>query len=267
MPSSDSHTSGFGAAQSGVSTHEIAGGVAPKSATADRARYRYYDLIVAAFVTVLICSNLIGAGKVAVINLPGLGMTSYSAGVLFFPISYLFGDILTEVYGYAYDRRAVWAGFTGLAFAAVMSWIVLALPTTTDAYMSHYQEHLVAIFGNTPRIVLGSIMAFWCGSLVNAYVLAKMKIWSSGKHLWLRTIGSTAVGEAIDSTLFYMLAFYAIWPTLQIVHVALAQYVLKTSWEVVATPLTYWIVKRLKRIENQDHYDRNTDFTPFRLKL
>lgn len=235
--------------------------------TANRSRYRYYDLIVAAFVTVLICSNLIGAGKVAVINLPELGTTSYSAGVLFFPISYLFGDILTEVYGYAYDRRAVWAGFTALGFAALMSWIVLALPAASDDYMSHYQAHLVAVFGNTPRIVLGSIAAFWCGSLVNAYVLAKMKIWSNGKHLWFRTIGSTAVGEAVDSTLFYMLAFYAIWPTTQIIHVAFAQYVLKTSWEIVATPLTYWIVNRLKRIENQDHYDRDTNFTPFRLKL
>lgn len=232
-----------------------------------RTTYRYYDLIVGAFVTVLLCANLIGAGKAAVIQLPGVGSVVYGAGVLFFPFAYLFGDILTEVYGYAYDRRAVWAGFAALIFAALMSIVVLALPTASGPFMAHYQEHLEGVFGNTPRIVLGSITAFWAGSLVNSYVLAKLKIWSRGRHLWLRTIGSTAVGEAVDSTLFYMIAFYAIWPTTQVIHVALVQYVLKTSWEVLATPLTYWIVNWLKRAEQRDHYDRGTDFTPFRLKV
>lgn len=237
------------------------------SPTPERARFRYYDLLLATFVTVLICSNLIGAGKVAVITLPGFGPVSFSAGVLFFPISYAFGDILTEVYGYAYDRRAVWAGFAALIFASVMSAVVLALPAAGDAYMTQYQQHLVGVFGNTPRIVLGSIVAFWTGSLVNAYVLAKMKILTRGRFLWLRTIGSTAVGEAFDSTLFYMLAFYGIWPTSQVLEVALVQYLLKTSWEVVATPLTYWLVSWLKRAEQRDHYDRDTNFTPFRVKL
>lgn len=232
-----------------------------------RPSYRCYDLILAAFVVVLLLSNLIGAGKVATVRLPGLGDVSYSAGVLFFPISYFFGDVLTEVYGYAYDRRAVWAGFAALLFAAAMSAVVVALPASRDAYMTTYQAHLLAVFGNTPRIVLGSILAFWAGSLSNAVVLAKLKIWSAGRHLWLRAIASTAVGEAIDSTLFYMLAFYAIWPTAQILRVALAQYLLKTTWEIVATPLTYWIVGTLKRVEQRDHYDRDTDFTPFRLKL
>lgn len=237
------------------------------SPTPERTRFRYYDLLLAAFVTVLLCSNLIGAGKVAVIDLPGIGPVSYSAGVLFFPISYAFGDILTEVYGYAYDRRAVWAGFGALIFASIMSLVVLQLPAATDAYMTQYQQHLLGVFGNTWRIALGSILAFWTGSIVNAYVLAKMKIWTGGRHLWLRTIGSTAIGEAFDSTLFYMLAFYAIWPTREILHVALVQYLLKTSWEIVATPLTYWIVGKLKRAEQRDHYDRGTNFTPFRLKL
>jgi len=232
-----------------------------------RPSFRYYDLLLVTFVTVLLCSNLIGAGKVAVINLPGLGPVSYSAGVLFFPISYAFGDILTEVYGYAYDRRAVWAGFAAIIFAAVMSAVVVALPAASDDYSSHFQVHLAAVFGNTPRIVLGSIVAFWVGSLVNSFVLAKMKLWTQGRHLWLRTIGSTAIGEAFDSSLFYMLAFYAIWPTTQVIHVALVQYLLKTSWEIVATPFTYWIVGALKRAENRDHYDRDTNFTPFRIKL
>jgi len=232
-----------------------------------RPSYRYYDLIVGAFVTVLLCANLIGAGKAAVINVPGMGPLVYGAGVLFFPFAYLFGDILTEVYGYAYDRRAVWAGFAALIFAALMSMVVLALPTASGDFMAHYQENLEGVFGNTPRIVVGSITAFWSGSLVNSYVLAKVKIWSRGRHLWLRTIGSTAVGEAVDSTLFYMIAFYAIWPTTQVIHVALAQYVFKTSWEVFATPLTYLIVNWLKRAEQRDHYDRGTNFTPFRVRI
>jgi uncharacterized integral membrane protein (TIGR00697 family) len=241
--------------------------VPAETETPHRVHHRYYDLIVAAFVTVLLCANLIGAGKVASINLPGLGSVSYGAGVLFFPISYLFGDILTEVYGYAYDRRAVWAGFTALLFAAVMSTVVLALPAAGGDYMNHYQSSLESVFGNTPRIIIGSIVAFWCGSLVNSFVLAKMKIASNGRFLWLRTIGSTAVGEAFDSSLFYMLAFYGIWPTDQVIHVALIQYVLKTSWEVVATPLTYGIVGWLKRAELTDHYDRGTNFSPFKVKL
>lgn len=230
-------------------------------------RYRYYDLLLAAFVVVLLCSNLIGAGKVAVITLPLLGEVSYGAGILFFPISYLFGDILTEVYGYAHDRRAVWAGFAALVFAALMSLVVLSLTPAAGDYMNHYQSALDTVFGNTWRIVLASIAAFWVGSMANAYVLAKLKIWTQGRHLWLRTIGSTAVGEAFDSALFYMLAFYAIWPTQQVIAVALAQYVLKTGWEVVMTPVTYRVVGWLKRRENENYFDTDTQFTPFRIKL
>jgi len=224
-------------------------------------------LLVAAFVTVLLCSNLIGAGKAAQIQLPYFGTVIFGAGVLFFPISYLFGDILTEVYGYAHDRRAVWCGFGALLFAAVMSLVVLNLHPAPGDYNTHLQEGLESVFGNTWRIVAGSIIAFWSGSLVNAYVLAKMKIATSGRWLWLRTIGSTAVGELVDSSLFYMLAFYGIWPTEQVIQVAIAQYFLKTGWEVVATPLTYVVVNFLKRKEHEDYYDRNTDFTPFKVKV
>lgn len=230
-------------------------------------RYRHYDLIVAAFVTVLLCSNLIGAAKAAQMDLPFIGTVTFGAGVLFFPISYLFGDILTEVYGYAHDRRAVWCGFAALAFAALMAAVVVALPTAPGDYNTQLQSGLELVFGNTWRIVLGSMLAFWAGSLVNSYVLARMKVWSDGRHLWMRTIGSTAVGEAVDSSLFYVIAFYGIWPSEQIAHVALAQYVLKTGWEVLATPLTYRVVAWLKRVEHEDHYDRDTDFSPFRLKL
>lgn len=232
-----------------------------------RRQHRYYDLLVAAFVTVLLCSNLIGAGKAAQIDLPYFGTVIFGAGVLFFPISYLFGDILTEVYGYAHDRRAVWCGFGALLFAAVMSLVVLNLHPAPGDYNTHLQEGLESVFGNTWRIVAGSIIAFWSGSLVNAYVLAKLKIATSGRWLWLRTIGSTAVGELVDSSLFYMLAFYGIWPTEQVIQVAIAQYFLKTGWEVIATPLTYVVVNFLKRKEHEDYYDRNTDFTPFKVKV
>jgi hypothetical protein len=232
-----------------------------------RSHHRYYDLILAAFVVVLLCSNFIGAGKAAVIDLPYFGPVIFGAGILFFPISYFFGDILTEVYGYAYDRRAVWAGFAALAFAAIMAQIVIALPVAPGEYMAQYQQGMVSVFGNSWRIALASMLAFWCGSFVNGYVLAKLKIWTQGRFLWVRTIGSTAFGELVDSSLFYVLAFYGIWPIQELIQVALVQYILKTSWEVLATPLTYWVVGALKRKENVDHYDIHTNFTPFRVKV
>lgn len=227
--------------------------------------YRYYDFVMAAFVCVLLCANLIGAAKAAQITLPVLGSVSFSGGVLFFPISYIFGDILTEVYGYGRDRRAVWAGFAALAFASFMAYVVLALPPVPDAFNLGYQEHLEAVFGNTWHIVAGSMIAFWCGSFTNGYVMAKMKIRSAGRRLWMRTIGSTLVGEAVDSSLFYVIAFYGIWPDGQIAKIALAQYLLKTGWEVVMTPVTYRIVAFLKHTEREDWYDRDTNFNPFRL--
>lgn len=230
-------------------------------------QYKYYDLLLAAYVTALLCSNLIGAGKVAVVDLPYLGTVTYGAGVLFFPISYLFGDILTEVYGYAYDRRAVWAGFTALVFAAVMSLTVIALTPAPGGYMAGYQAGLETVFGNTWRIIAASMLAFWAGSFANSYVLAKMKIWTKGRFLWMRTIGSTAVGEAIDSSIFYVVAFYMIWPIEQVIAVAIAQYLLKTGWEVVMTPVTYRVVALLKRKEQEDHYDIHTNFSPFKLKV
>ena len=234
---------------------------------APRSHHRYYDLILAAFVVVLLCSNFIGAGKAAVIDLPYFGQVTFGAGILFFPISYFFGDILTEVYGYAYDRRAVWTGFVALSFAAIMAQIVIALPVAPGAYMAQYQQGMVAVFGNSWRIALASMLAFWCGSFVNSFVLAKLKIWTQGRFLWLRTIGSTACGELVDSSLFYLLAFYGIWETQEVLQVAFIQYVLKTSWEVLATPLTYWVVATLKRKEGTDHYDIHTNFTPFRVKV
>lgn len=230
-------------------------------------QYKYYDFVMAAFVTVLLCSNLIGAAKAAQATLPLLGTVTFGAGVLFFPISYIFGDILTEVYGYGRDRRVIWAGFSALAFAALMSTVVLALTPADDAFNTAYQTHLQAVFGNTPRIVFGSMLAFWCGSFVNSYVMAKMKVKMQGKRLWMRTIGSTICGELVDSSLFYVIAFYGIWSDQQLLKVIIAQYFFKTSWEIIMTPVTYRIVHWLKKKENEDYYDRDTNFNPFRLHV
>ena len=228
--------------------------------------YRFYDFVMAAFVTVLLCSNFIGAAKQTTVNLPLLGDTTFSAGVLFFPISYIFGDILTEVYGYGRDRRVVWAGFGALVFASFMAWVVVSLPPAGSDFMKAYQVNLEGVFGNSWRIALGSMLAFWAGSFSNSYVLAKMKLWTQGKWLWTRTIGSTVVGELVDSSLFYFIAFYGIWTTADVVKIAIAQYLLKTGWEIVMTPVTYRVVAFLKRVEHEDYYDRNTNFTPFSLK-
>ncbi len=236
------------------------------AATSTVKQYKYYDFVMVAFVTVLLCSNLIGAAKAAEVTLPLLGTVTFGAGVLFFPVSYIFGDILTEVYGYGRDRRVIWAGFGALVFAALMSTVVLALKPAADPFNAEYQTHLNAVFGNTPRIVLGSILAFWAGSFVNSYVMAKMKVRSDGKKLWARTIGSTICGEFVDSGLFYVIAFYGIWSNQQLISVIVAQYFLKTGWEVVMTPVTYRVVNFLKKKEDEDYFDRGTDFNPFKLK-
>ena len=228
-------------------------------------QFRYYDLVMAAFVIVLICSNLIGPAKIAQINLPYLGVVTFGAGVLFFPISYVFGDILTEVYGYARARKVIWAGFTGLGFASFMAAVVVALPPAP--FWNNQAAYEIA-FGSTWRIVLASMCAYFCGEFVNSYVLAKMKIITAGKWLWTRTIGSTIFGEAVDSALFYPLAFYGtgIIPDDKLPLVMLSQFLIKVGVEVVFTPITYKVVSALKRAEHEDYYDRNTDFNPFSLK-
>jgi uncharacterized integral membrane protein (TIGR00697 family) len=228
-------------------------------------QYRYYDLIMAAFVTVLLCSNLIGVQKISSINLPFYGEYIFGAGVLFFPISYLFGDILTEVYGYARSRRVIWAGFIALVFASLMSFIVTVLPPALTM-PAEKQEAINMIFGQVPRIVLASLLAFWVGEFVNSFVLAKMKLVSSGKRLWTRTIGSTIVGEIADTLIFYPIAFYGIWSNEQLISVMIGNYFIKVLWEVAATPFTYFIVGFLKKAEHEDYYDRDTNFNPFTLE-
>lgn len=227
--------------------------------------YKYFDLIMAAFVSVLLCSDIIGVQKVSSVNLPFVGEYIYGAGVLFFPISYLFGDILTEVYGYKRSRRVIWAGFGALAFASLMSYIITSLPPART--MSPDQQSAVnMIFGQTWRIVLASLLAFWAGEFANSFVLAKLKILTSGKWLWTRTIGSTAIGEAVDSLIFYPMAFLGTWSNEQVVSVLIGNYIIKVLWEILATPLTYWIVNFLKRAEHEDYFDRDTNFNPFTLE-
>ena len=228
-------------------------------------QYRYYEFVLVAFVTVLVCSNLIGPAKIAQVDLPLVGALTFGAGVLFFPISYVFGDILTEVYGYARARRVIWCGFGALAFASFMAAVVVALPPAP--FWKHQGAYEVA-FGSTWRIVGASMIAYFCGEFVNSYVLAKMKIATQGRWLWSRTIGSTIAGEAVDSALFYPLAFYGsgIIPDEKLPIVMLAQFGFKVAVEIAFTPVTYKIVGALKRAENEDYYDRNTRFTPFTLK-
>ena len=220
----------------------------------------------AAFVAVLLCSNLIGVHKVSSVNLPFYGEYIYGTGVLFFPLSYLFGDILTEVYGYARSRKVIWAGFAALIFASLMAFIVTSLPAA-KTMSPESQAAVNAIFGQTWRIVAASLIAFWAGEFVNSFVLAKMKLATAGRYLWARTIGSTFAGGAVDSLIFYPLAFIGSpgWSNEQVVAVMIGNYLLKVLWEVIATPITYRVVAFLKKVEHEDFYDRDTNFNPFTL--
>ena len=237
----------------------------PVPATDTPRAFKYYDLIMAAFVTVLLCSNMIGPGKSCRIDAWGFRLV-FGAGNIFFPISYIFDDVLTEVYGYARSRRVIWAGFGAMVFATIMSTVVIKLPMDpAEPYNLQLQPAVELVFGNGFRIVLGSLMAFWCGDFVNSYVLAKMKIWTGGKWLWTRTIGSTIAGEGVDSLIFYPIAFAGLWTTHTLLAVVTFNCFFKVMMEVLATPVTYKVVNFLKRAEGVDYYDRDTDFTPFSL--
>ena len=220
-----------------------------------RRHFRYFDYVMAAFVAILLLSNLIGASKLA-----SLGGYTFGAGILFFPVSYVIGDVLTEVYGYANARRCVWMGFAAMAFMAFMSWAVVTMPAA-DGWGG--QAAYESVFGSTWRIVAASMIAFWAGEFVNSFVLAKMKILTQGKHLWSRTIGSTFFGQAVDSAIFYPIAFLGIWSNEQVLMVMVTNWFLKVVWEALLTPVTYAVVGWLKAREGVEVFDSGTDFSPF----
>jgi queuosine precursor transporter len=225
--------------------------------------FRYYDFVMAAFVAVLLLSNVIGAAKPAAITIGGEPWV-FGAGILFFPLGYVIGDVLTEVYGYARARRVIWAGFAGLLFMAFMSWVVVSLPPA-DGWEG--QAAYESVFGQVPRIVVASIIAFWAGEFVNSYVMARMKIWTQGRHLWSRTIGSTFVGQGVDSLIFYPLAFWGVWENSAVLTVMVTNWGLKVLWEVVLTPVTYVVVGWLKEREGVDVFDEGTNFSPFKTQV
>ncbi len=220
-----------------------------------RRHFRYFDYVMAAFVAILLLSNLIGASKLAT-----LGGYTFGAGILFFPVSYVIGDVLTEVYGYANARRCVWMGFAAMLFMAVMSYVVVAMPPAAGW---DGQAAYESVFGSTWRIVAASVIAFWAGEFVNSFVLAKMKILTKGRMLWSRTIGSTFFGQAVDSLIFYPIAFLGIWSTEQVLTVMVTNWLLKVLWEALLTPVTYVAVGWLKRREGVEVFDEGTDFSPF----
>lgn len=241
-----------------------------------RRHFRYFDYVMASFVAILLLSNLIGAAKLATL----WGFT-FGAGILFFPVSYVIGDVLTEVYGYANARRCVWMGFFALLFMALMSFVVVAMPpfdgwgcaASADPLFAEVvgrssqgavcQSTYVSVFGSTWRIVLASVIAFWAGEFVNSFVLAKMKILTQGKHLWSRTIGSTVFGQAVDSAIFYPIAFLGVWDTHSVLLVMVTNWAMKVAWEVLLTPVTYAVVGWLKSREGVEVFDTGTEFSPF----
>jgi uncharacterized integral membrane protein (TIGR00697 family) len=219
--------------------------------------YRYFDLIMASFVAVLLISNI------ASTKILELGPFTFDGGTILFPLSYIFGDILTEVYGYKRSRRVIWTGFFAAFLMSVIFIIVGKLPAAAGW---ENQEAYEKILGLTSRIVMASLVAYFAGEFSNSYVLAKMKIITRGRWLWTRTIGSTIVGEGVDTFLFVLIAFYGVIPFWLLLTVGISNYIFKTGVEIIFTPLTYKIVKFLKRSEEEDYYDTDTKFNPFSLK-
>jgi uncharacterized integral membrane protein (TIGR00697 family) len=216
--------------------------------------YRYFDFIVALFVAVLLISN-VASSKILL-----LGPFTFDGGTILFPVSYIFGDILTEVYGYRRSRRVIWSGFGSALLMSATFAVVGALP---PAQGWEGQEAYLAILGQTPRIVVASLIAYFAGEFSNSYVLARMKVLTRGRWLWSRTIGSTLVGEGVDTLLFVTIAFAGVLPTPLLTAVIVSNYVFKCGFEALATPITYQIVRFLKAAEKEDYYDDETDFNPF----
>jgi queuosine precursor transporter len=216
--------------------------------------FRYYDILVHIFVVVLLISNLVGP------KICAIGPFRISGAQLLFPITYIFGDVFTEVYGYSGSRRAIWIGFFASGLMALMGFITVHIPPAPEWPNQHAFE---LVFNFVPRMVAASLVAFWCGEFANSYTLAKMKLLTKGRWLWTRTVGSTVVGQAVDTTIVMFLAFGGSESTMLILRLIISGYLGKVVYEVVATPLTYAVVNFLKRSEGVDVYDIQTDFSPF----
>jgi queuosine precursor transporter len=217
-------------------------------------RFKYLDALTTAFVVILLVSNLV-AQKVCLI-----GPFAVSGAILLFPITYIFGDVFTEVYGFAASRRAIWLGFFGTALLYAIASITIALPPAPGW---HNQQAFATVFGFIPRILAASLVAFWAGEFANSYTMARLKLFTEGRKLWTRTIGSTVVGQAVDTVLVITLTFGGIYPVRTLINIIATGYLLKVGYEVLATPLTYLVIHRLKAAEQVDTFDRQHDFNPF----
>ena len=228
--------------------------------------FRYFDFVMAIFVAVLLISNIASAAKIVSLGLPIL---TFDAGTLLFPISYVFGDVLVEVYGYRRSRRVIWIGFGSAALLSVTLAVVRWLPGEAEWVATVGDEALDAVLGTlaSGRIILASLIGYFAGEFSNAVIMAKMKILTRGRWLWTRTIASTLVGELVDTLLFVVIAFGGIWSTGLLISIILSNYIFKTGMEVAVTPITYRIIAFLKKAEQVDHYDYDTDFNPFRVAL
>ncbi len=218
-------------------------------------RFRYLDALTTAFVVVLIVSNLVAQKIIRV------GPISTSGAMILFPVTYIFGDIFTEIYGYAASRRAIWLGFFAVALLYGISALVIALPSDPEF---HQQAAFVTVFGFLPRILFASLIAFWAGEFANSYTMARLKLLTQGRYLWTRTVSSTIVGQAIDTTLVILITFSGVFSPHKLFQIIWQGYLLKVAYEVLATPLTYLVVNWLKRAEGIDTFDTKTNFSPFR---
>jgi queuosine precursor transporter len=217
-------------------------------------RYKYLDALTTMFVVILLVSNLV-AQKICMI-----GPFAVSGAILLFPITYIFGDVFTEVYGFSASRRAIWLGFFGTSLLYLMGAVVIALPGAPEW---KNQAAFQVVFGFIPRILAASLIAFWAGEFANSYTMAKLKLWTNGEKLWTRTIGSTVVGQGVDTVLVITLTFAGKYPLGELVNIIVTGYLVKVGYEVLATPLTYLVIGWLKRSEHADAFDRHEDFNPF----
>jgi len=224
----------------------------------NRKSFRYFDILLGIFVAILLISN------VASTKILTLWKFTFDGGTILFPLSYIFGDVLTEVYGYQRSRRVIWTGFFGAALMSLVLYVVQILPAAADW---PNQEAYEVLIGFVPRIVLGSLVAYFAGEFSNSYILSRLKIKTKGKLLWVRTIGSTLVGEGIDTLIFCLIAFYGLVPNSLLISIIISNYIFKCGVEILFTPVTYVFVGFLKKKENEDHYDRGISYNPFTLKI